>query len=202
MTGSTQSSAVTIFSFPNQLLVAIAIAGQEDRVADLYRSNYKPPRNLQNRSRPRVFKSEWTLSHVSHRFREVIVEAPALWTLPEVSCTNEGSPKFFKLYLQRSRAYKISATLRGFPDRDSDDTNLGVVLTQVIENVNRTQTLRIEFTMEGQAETFDHFRELAAPHLQRLEIIHVIEDDEWEGEEATVSMFSSTPRLRSCWSNK
>ncbi|KAJ7823619.1 hypothetical protein B0H14DRAFT_3469963 [Mycena olivaceomarginata] len=59
-----------------------------------------------------TFKAEWTLSHVSHRFRDVVVGEPALWTLIETDFTGEGSVEILNLYLERSRTSKISLILR------------------------------------------------------------------------------------------
>ncbi|KAJ7839544.1 hypothetical protein B0H14DRAFT_3869681 [Mycena olivaceomarginata] len=64
-----------IYSLPEELLVAIVTAEQEDRRARAV--GLEPTRT--------VFNSEWALSHTSRRFRDAIVGAPALWTLIEIN---------------------------------------------------------------------------------------------------------------------
>ncbi|KAJ6588270.1 hypothetical protein B0H19DRAFT_1366926 [Mycena capillaripes] len=88
--------ALTISSLPDELLEAIAAAGQEGRLPDFQGA----------------FKSEWTLSHISRRFREVIVGTPALWTLIEATLEKKGSVEILKLYLARSGSHNICAALR------------------------------------------------------------------------------------------
>ncbi|KAF8213789.1 hypothetical protein K438DRAFT_1804670, partial [Mycena galopus ATCC 62051] len=166
----------TILSLPNELLVAIAAADQEDRVADLYSSHWQ--------TRSRTFKSEWTLSHVSNRFRDVIVGAPALWTLPEADLNKTGSMEILKLYLERSRPCEVSATLRESQARFFRDDDF--LLTQINELV-----------LHWGAQLLDAFRDEVAPHLQYLEIVYVIDKETVSDEpEDAVAMFSSgAPRM-------
>ncbi|KAJ7028702.1 hypothetical protein C8F04DRAFT_1265661 [Mycena alexandri] len=90
------SRVKTILTLPNELLITITAAGQEDRAQTL-----QP-----------AFKSEWALSHVSRRFRDIIVGTAALWTLIEVDLGLEGSTEILKLYLERSEACSIWATIQ------------------------------------------------------------------------------------------
>ncbi|KAF8210519.1 hypothetical protein K438DRAFT_1959768 [Mycena galopus ATCC 62051] len=73
---------MTIYSLPDELLVAIVAAGK---------------------------KVQWTLSHVSRRLRAV-VGTSTLWTLIVTILDAEGSVEILKLYLQRSQECNISAT--------------------------------------------------------------------------------------------
>ncbi|KAJ6464039.1 hypothetical protein C8R45DRAFT_1025034, partial [Mycena sanguinolenta] len=209
---SDELRTVTILSLPNELLETntIAAAGQEDRVAELYSSydSYLTYEGFRSRSFPKLSKSEWTLSHISHRFRKIIAGAPALWTIIEAHWSNRRSMKLFELYLHCSKALKISVTLRGSEerytiDRDgrgitaiSTDDIQAAVLTQVVEHAHRIKTLRIELITENEVEVLRSFPVVAAaPYLQNLEIMLLSQSWEYE-REVTISLFSSTPRLR------
>lgn len=156
-----------IHSLPNELLVAIASAGQEDRVADLttLHSGWS--------TQPTAFCSEWALSYLSYRFRDVISGASELWTLTETNFAVEGSVEIFKLYLERSRACKISVTLREFPESNIIESGLPMWTGQivVVAHLNRIWSLRILVrTWPGGADMLGLFRDAAArghPHLRR-----------------------------------
>ncbi|KAJ7856587.1 hypothetical protein B0H13DRAFT_2357323 [Mycena leptocephala] len=87
-------------SLPNELLVAIAAAGQEGRFLH------------SNTAFDFKFKSEWTFSHLCRCFREAIIGTPELWTHVEVDLSMRGSVEIFNLYLERCGTYPISATLQ------------------------------------------------------------------------------------------
>ncbi|KAF7367425.1 hypothetical protein MSAN_00805100 [Mycena sanguinolenta] len=187
------STKTTIFSLPNELLGAIAAAGQEERVAD----SYGPDPRWHTDSKIDNFRSEWVLSHVSRRFRDVIINSPALWTLIGAKLDAWGSVEMLKLYLDRSCACKISITLREFPkntDADLDDDALELRLirvSQIVPHISRVRTLRILLGTERIVELLSPFRVIAAPHLQHLEIIKASDE-----EDATLVIFSSgAPKL-------
>ncbi|KAF8213786.1 hypothetical protein K438DRAFT_1804666 [Mycena galopus ATCC 62051] len=180
---SAQARPTTIFSLPNELLAAIAAVGQDDRVTD----SWQTP--------SRTFKSEWTLSHVSHRFRDVMVGAPALWTFAEADVDDDRSVEILKLYLERSRACIISTILRESPAsnfRDVDEP-LPTQVGRLVQHVNRIWMLRIALRTKWVVEMLSRFRDVAAPHLQRLEIV---QNDGRPGE--TIAMLSA-PRLTAQW---
>ncbi|KAJ7806134.1 hypothetical protein B0H14DRAFT_3882472 [Mycena olivaceomarginata] len=130
--------ALSIHSLPNELLVAIAVAGQEDRVADLYR-----PGHWQSDST--TSKCEWIWSRLSQRFRDVIVGTPTLWTLIETDFSGEGSIEILKLYLERSRTCQISVTLHEPSEShllDEGDLE-GRVTGGIVPQINRIRWLRI-----------------------------------------------------------
>ncbi|KAJ7625069.1 hypothetical protein DFH06DRAFT_746985 [Mycena polygramma] len=151
---SAEPSASTILSLPNEILLAIAAAGQEGRVPDP-----QTPFNL---------KSEWTLSQVCRRLRAAIIGSPSLWTLVEVNLDAEGSVETSKLYLERSGACNISATilqrsLLGDTERDL----VRQLLRYMVPHVDRISWLRVELRM---GLVLVPFRNLAALNLQHLEI--------------------------------
>ncbi|KAJ7356875.1 hypothetical protein DFH08DRAFT_802839 [Mycena albidolilacea] len=170
----------TISSLPYELLVAIAVAGQEDRVAE---SNWE--------IRTTTFKSEWTLSQLSHRFRDVIVGAPALWTLIETDFISEGSVEILNLYLERSRASKLSIMLcQQWSSRAVGERLLLTGTNHIVPHVHRIQRLRILLEKRWAWDMLALFRDEAAPHLQHLEIVCATLD------ETPLVMFSSgVPRL-------
>ncbi|KAJ7806118.1 hypothetical protein B0H14DRAFT_3768744 [Mycena olivaceomarginata] len=151
----------TVLTLPNELLVAIAVAGQEDRVAD-----------LNSETQSTTFKSEWTLSHVSQRFRDIIVGAPELWTTIKADFGSEGSMEILKLYLERSRARQISMALR--EPRESRLLEEGLLderLGDIVPQVNRIRWLRIVLIDWEDPGILAPFRDVAAPCLQHLEIV-------------------------------
>ncbi|KAJ6613554.1 hypothetical protein B0H10DRAFT_214777 [Mycena sp. CBHHK59/15] len=95
----TPTPTATILSLPDELLLLIAAIGLEDARLP-FGFNWLSPR------------LEWTMSHVSRRFRNVITSAPTLWTQIEVDLPCPGSAEIFKTYLARSQACKIWVTLR------------------------------------------------------------------------------------------
>ncbi|KAF7350434.1 hypothetical protein MVEN_01348600 [Mycena venus] len=174
-------SAPAIYSLPNELLIAIAVAGQEG------------DGNLQW-----TFKPEWTLSHVSRRFRDVIVGASALWAHIDTDLDLVGSFEILKLYLERSQAYYISVTLRSSLDMwktPHEDSTIVQRLYEIVPHLYHIVKLKIILETLGEAEVLSGpFRDVVAPHLQHLEII-VADVDDWK---PTVEMFSpGAPRLRS-----
>jgi hypothetical protein len=176
-----------LYSLPNELLVAIASAGQEDRLADLTSPHSAWP------TQPTAFCSEWTLSHLSHRCRDVIVGASELWKLTEANLATEGSVEIFKLYLERSRACEVSVTLREFPE--SNIIGLPMRTGQIIvAHLNRIWNLRILVRTWGDgADMLGLFRDAAAPQLQHLEAIYDPDENRPDG---AVGFFSSgAPRL-------
>ncbi|KAJ7356754.1 hypothetical protein DFH08DRAFT_849965 [Mycena albidolilacea] len=175
----------SVLSLPNELLVAIAVAGQQDRIAD-----------LNSETQSTTFKSEWTWSHVSQRFRDVVVGAPELWALIETDFGSEGSVEILKLYLERSRACQISVTLHepsgshlleeGLLDRR--------VTRDIVPQINRIRWLRIVLTTMNweHEEMLPPFRDVAAPCLQHLEVVSTDHDA------GTDALFlSGAPRLSS-----
>ncbi|KAJ6571707.1 hypothetical protein B0H19DRAFT_1130810 [Mycena capillaripes] len=153
------SPALTISDLPNELLVAIATAGQEGRVPD-------------TDPQPMVSKTEWTLSHLSRRFRDIIVGAPALWTIVEANLNAEGSVEILKLYLERSRACDIWATLRRPSVGSVDDLKLiEKRINQIFPHVHRMRRLRIVLRTTTGGLLLAPFRDISAPNLQHLELV-------------------------------
>ncbi|KAJ7853901.1 hypothetical protein B0H13DRAFT_2358773 [Mycena leptocephala] len=153
----TEATPITLPSLPNELLVAIAAAGQEGRLPDL-----RTPFNL---------KSEWTLSHLSRRFREVIVGAPMLWKLVEANLNSLGSLEIFELYLERSGTCPIWATFQH--DLLSSSAGLSAKrLSKIVPHINRVCWLRIMLRRAWADEVLAPLRYIAAPKLKHLEIIH------------------------------
>ncbi|KAJ6571718.1 hypothetical protein B0H19DRAFT_1130859 [Mycena capillaripes] len=152
-------AALTISDLPNELLVAIAATGQEGRVPDAD-------------SQPMISKTEWTLSHLSRRFRDVVVGAPALWTVVEANLNAEGSVEILKLYLERSRACNIWATLRR-PSVPVPDNHKLIEkrISQILLHVHRMWRLRIVLRTATGGLLLAPFRNIWAPNLQHLELV-------------------------------
>ncbi|KAJ7481523.1 hypothetical protein FB451DRAFT_130309 [Mycena latifolia] len=145
-----------IFSLPNELLVAIAAVGQEGRIPD--------------RARGGDFKPEWTLSHVSRRFRDVIIGAPILWSFIEADGTHEGSVETMKLYLARSGGCKIRVNLCDLSRMAVDRDLVAGRFSNIVPHIHRIWRLGIgatEFSIDSMLAVF---RDVAAPVLQDLEI--------------------------------
>ncbi|KAF8189842.1 hypothetical protein K438DRAFT_1832174 [Mycena galopus ATCC 62051] len=176
-------SRFAIYSLPDELLLAIVVAGQEGR-ASIRAADFRPLPFYG------TFKSEWTMSHISRRFRTVVVGTPVLWTLIEAVLDHSGSVEILKLYLERSQACNVSATLRS-PFME-DRGLLTKRLSQIVPHVKRLRRLTIVLSTEFAAEVLAPFRQLEVPHLQDLEVIN----DYYLNESSTVDIFSSgAPRL-------
>ncbi|KAJ6495382.1 hypothetical protein C8R45DRAFT_987163 [Mycena sanguinolenta] len=177
---STQTPAITISSLPNELLAAIAAAGQlRTRVPGLLPDA----------------PSEWTLSHVSHRFRRVMISSSALWTLLEVDLHSEGSVGILGLYLERSQNYSLAVTLQHRSElrEDSERELVTKRLSQLVLHINRISWLRIAVQEWGGDLLLAPFRDLAAPILQHLEVVNLIDYYHW----GPITLFlAGAPRIR------
>ncbi|KAK7062332.1 hypothetical protein R3P38DRAFT_2834739 [Favolaschia claudopus] len=156
-------SALTILSLPNELLIAIAAAGQED--ISTHSSTAQ--------------KVEWTLSRLCRRLRNTVVGAPTLWTKIEVSCDrlkdlahSQRFSEILRLYLRRSVPLNVAVFLR---ERVGDSEPLTDWIIQVAAEINRVKWLSVvlasaedDFTQE-----FAPLRCLAAPNLLHLEIANI-----------------------------
>ncbi|KAK7062326.1 hypothetical protein R3P38DRAFT_2597378 [Favolaschia claudopus] len=154
------SSATTIQSLPNELLIAIAAAAQLG-------CGVNEPIN----SRP-----EWILSHFCRRFRHVIIAAPALWSNLSI-CLNhvqqrERLEEIFKLFLRRSIPLNVAVSLRILSPA-ADATNvLADWLSQIVPEFNRVQSLSValESNRDDLAGEFVPLCHLAAPNLLHVDI--------------------------------
>ncbi|KAJ6588301.1 hypothetical protein B0H19DRAFT_1098677 [Mycena capillaripes] len=168
----TYTPAPAMYSLPDELLELIVAAGQEGRVP----------------SSQGAFKSEWTLSHVSRRLREVIVGAPTLWAFVEGRLEAEGAVEILKLYLERSGRCNIWAALR----IRADVKNLLVMeqrLRLVVPHIHRIWRLTLMLRTMWGRHLLAPFRDIAAPNLQHLEIVT-------KGVDSPLELFSSgAPRL-------
>ncbi|KAF7344440.1 F-box domain-containing protein [Mycena sanguinolenta] len=177
---SVQTPAATITSLPNELLAVIAAAGQgRSRVPGLLPDP----------------TAEWTLSHVSHRFRRVMIGSPALWTLIEADLHSEGSVEILGLYLERSQNYSLAVTLQHRSElREDSERELATKrLNQLVPHINRISWLRIAVQEWGGDLLLAPFRDLAAPILQHLEVVNLIDYYHWD----PIALFSAgAPRIQ------
>ncbi|KAJ7178024.1 hypothetical protein C8R46DRAFT_668514 [Mycena filopes] len=124
------SESRTILCLPNELLVAIAAAGQQ---SGHLLPDFQP-----------AFKSERTLSQVSQRFRDVIIGAPTLWTRVEADLDLASSVEMAKLYLKRSRECRIWVSLRQVAHPDHNIVNLVVDgLDHIFSHFHRISRLKL-----------------------------------------------------------
>ncbi|KAJ7930135.1 hypothetical protein B0H13DRAFT_1859261 [Mycena leptocephala] len=153
----TEATPITLPSLSNELLVAIAAAGQKGRLPDLC-----TPPNL-----------EIGMDFVPpfRRFREAIVGAPMLWKLVEANLNSLGSLEIFELYLERSGTCPIWATFQH--DLLSSSASLSAKrLSRIVPRINRVCWLRIMLRRAWADEVLAPLRYIAAPKLKHLEIIH------------------------------
>ncbi|KAJ7481608.1 hypothetical protein FB451DRAFT_132480 [Mycena latifolia] len=150
-------SPPAIFSLPNELLVEIAAAGQleEDRVHDSLHDDFKP---------------EWTLSHVSRRFRDVMIGAPILWTFVETDLMHKGSVEILKRYLERSGACTIRANLSQRSLSGVHNRLLFPRLSHILPHTQRISRLSIRATNLSITPMLAVLQDVAIPILQDLEI--------------------------------
>ncbi|KAJ7614635.1 hypothetical protein DFH06DRAFT_1484178 [Mycena polygramma] len=159
----------TISSLPNELLVAIVTAGQEHRFDSPDRYEYRWP--------TMASKPEWTVSHVSHRLRDIVVGAPSLWTLLEASLDTGGSAEILKLYLERSCASTIRLTLHvGFREITQSELNGIQPITERIREISQHLTRAGRLTiilweLSWNPLLLPQFLDIGAPDLQHFEVI-------------------------------
>ncbi|KAJ7704410.1 hypothetical protein B0H17DRAFT_10310 [Mycena rosella] len=148
----------SIFSLPTELVIEITAAGQEGRVPGI--------------SSPEVFKSEWTMSHVCHRFRDVIIGAPSLWTLVEANFSFEGSVQILGLYLERSQSCNIWAMCEFSQEArvGSEDHLAAERLSHILPHTQRIYRLGLTATLSSIVPMLAAFRDAAVPALEHLEI--------------------------------
>ncbi|KAJ6588283.1 hypothetical protein B0H19DRAFT_1366935 [Mycena capillaripes] len=163
-----------MYSLPDELLELIAAAGQERRVPDSQGA----------------FKSEWTLSQISRRLREVIVGAPTLWTFVEANLEAEGSVEILNLYLERSGGCSIWITLQSLTDHEDvhEFYVLQERLSQIVPHIYCIWRLSVVLKTKWARQLLAPFCDIAAPNLQHLEVDY--------GTVYPVKLFSSgAPRL-------
>ncbi|KAK7053998.1 hypothetical protein R3P38DRAFT_2853779 [Favolaschia claudopus] len=171
-----------ILSLPNELLLAIAAAGQHTH--SLYT--------------PTAQKSEWILSRLSHRFRNVITSAPTLWANIQASLdsleTRQGLGEILRLYLRRSIPINVSVSLKVLIASDVLRTEW---LPDIASAINRVERLYVVLSSEEDdlGDEFMPLRYLAAPNLRHLEIANVNVQSKYR---CAVQLFSAgAPKLSS-----
>ncbi|KAJ7764544.1 hypothetical protein DFH07DRAFT_377259 [Mycena maculata] len=153
---SQPQQASAILSFPDELLVEIAAAAVQEE-----------------RSPADEFRAELALSHLSHRFRDIMIGAPTLWTVIKTKPLVDGSVELLKLYLERSRACKIWVTLHEPGATYYPHQLIAADLSHILPHVNRIWRLRIECgSQNSMSAVLAVFRNVAAPALEHLEISH------------------------------
>ncbi|KAJ7017883.1 hypothetical protein C8F04DRAFT_1199769 [Mycena alexandri] len=143
-----------ILSLPNELLIAIATAGQGGSVT------------------VQQLRPEWSLSQVCRRFRDIIVGAPVLWTLIELDLHSDMLADIANLYFTRSQACHLRTILREC--KDTDDELIAERLSVIVPHIHRIRQLRI-FLFANPQIALAPLRHVAAPNLERLEIRNTLE---------------------------
>ncbi|KAJ6591025.1 hypothetical protein DFH09DRAFT_1273716 [Mycena vulgaris] len=169
-----------ILSLPNELLAEIGAVGQAEERLKLEQAT-----TLSYRFHSVALNLEWTLSHVSSRFREAIINAPVLWTVVRIDFSSESSIEISKLYLERSQGCKIWVTARNGHLIAED-------LSQIISHSSRIWRLALDSRADSVAAMLEAFRDVAIPALEHLEIqvpVHDMDD------KFSLEMFSAGPPI-------
>ncbi|KAJ7780252.1 hypothetical protein DFH07DRAFT_468057 [Mycena maculata] len=164
------------FSLPDELLAAVATAGQEDCDDALGLG--------------------WTLSHVSRRFRNTVIGTPSLWTRVEITLGSEDSVEIFKLHLERSKVCKLWVTLRDISVMADTVTEH---LSHLVPHISRIwrSDMALDDTKSILAVLVP-FRHAAAPCLEHLDIKMINTHGSF-----SMNIFSAgAPRLTSLKLNK
>ncbi|KAJ6590991.1 hypothetical protein DFH09DRAFT_1273695 [Mycena vulgaris] len=148
-----------ILSLPNELLAEIVAVGQAEERIELEQAL-----TLSHRFHSVALNLEWTLSHVSGRFREAIIGAPVLWTVVRTDFSCEFSIEISKLYLERSQGCKVWVTARDGGHLFADH------LSQIISHSSRIWRLALDSGAKSVAAMLEAFRDVAIPALEHLEI--------------------------------
>ncbi|KAK7062329.1 F-box domain-containing protein [Favolaschia claudopus] len=159
------TSTTTILSLPNELLLAIAAAGQHDHGTHTSVDS----------------RSEWILSHLCRRFRHATLAAPALWTNISISLSiswkklqdRQHYEEILSLYLRRSIPLKVSVSLRVVIFFMAGVVELFTKwLHQIAPDMERVRSLSIDLGLQADdlGLAFAPLRYLAAPNLVYLDI--------------------------------
>ncbi|KAJ7165045.1 hypothetical protein C8R46DRAFT_303330 [Mycena filopes] len=175
-----------IFSLPAELLGAIISAAGQDDLSKF----------------PHHFcgdQPEWTMSRVSRRFRDIAIGTPSLWTLVQVDLISEGLVEIFKLYLARSRGYKLWVTLREFSWNHVEHPVILNRLKHLVGALGRVQRLGILSTPESMVAMLAPFQDAEVPLLEYLEL-RIDNRSDFEGDSSNfpADIFPrGTPKLTS-----
>ncbi|KAJ6495400.1 hypothetical protein C8R45DRAFT_170122 [Mycena sanguinolenta] len=165
---------LTIFSLPNELLVAVAAAGEKH--------------NLQ-----------WTLSHVSRRLRSVMVATPTLWTLVEVIPGWDESIELLNLYFGRSQNCLVTLVLRHPTwvnqrwEGGEELVRVAKHVAQILLHIHRVSRLSVFATRLGTEPLLGMFRDVKAPNLEQFSVTS-LDNYPWSPVD---HFFAETPKLRS-----
>ncbi|KAJ7028685.1 hypothetical protein C8F04DRAFT_1398742 [Mycena alexandri] len=182
---ATKNPYVWIYSLPDELLVSIVETAQNLQWTD-----------------PASALIEVTASHVSQRFRCVILGASSLWSSIELRWGIRSDEDRFAVYLLRSRNSTLSVRLKydtypGESECAYEDVRneLGVVAAHIL----KIRRLVLQCGAAGLAlqDAVKPLHDLHAPYLEHLEIYSNPFDmvDEWD--DPRVSIFKQgAPRLR------
>ncbi|KAK7062294.1 hypothetical protein R3P38DRAFT_2834530 [Favolaschia claudopus] len=161
------SSPTSILSLPNELLVIIA--GQYEQVP-WGRSGWY------HRAIEAKYRSEWVLSRLCRRLRNVVIGAPTLWTnitvIPNTFQRGSGLGEILRLYLQRSIPLKVSISLQIFALANNAIVWRESWFRDISHEINRVERLSIVLGLRPNdlGQEFLPLRHVAAPNLLHLEI--------------------------------
>ncbi|KAJ7628320.1 hypothetical protein FB45DRAFT_1003991 [Roridomyces roridus] len=141
---------------PDELVIAITTAGQENHCLPDY-SDWE--------SRPKRLEAELTLSHICRRFRDTVSGACILWARVEIDFTRQGSIQLSQLYLQRSATCKIWVIMRTGHYVETQS------IAHLVPHIARISRLYIAFkTYRALRALFRPFQDVATPYLEHLRI--------------------------------
>ncbi|KAJ7214725.1 hypothetical protein B0H12DRAFT_359354 [Mycena haematopus] len=119
---------------------------------------------------------------------------PTLWTAIQVDLHSEGSVNILQLYLERSQACFISATLEHRTKlKDESEDLISERLHQIVVHIDRISWLKVVVGDWGGEFMLTSFRDLAALNLRHLEVVKLSDYYDWD----PIELFSAgAPELR------
>ncbi|KAJ6613594.1 hypothetical protein B0H10DRAFT_2047896 [Mycena sp. CBHHK59/15] len=171
----------SIYTLPDELLVCIVEAGQ------LHLSNS-------------ALTPEVLASHISQRFRWVVLGAPPLWTAIELCWGVTSNAERFAAYLQRSQACALSVTLKydtyeGTAECDYDE--IPNELPTIALYISRIRWLVIQCGGGGLSfeDVRTHLSDLHAPYLEHINICSIVSVFQPEEDQYALLFNQGAPRL-------
>ncbi|KAJ7291529.1 hypothetical protein C8J57DRAFT_961406, partial [Mycena rebaudengoi] len=148
---------ITIISLPDELL--LCIAGSVGETAEIDAGSRAPS------------PLHWIISHVCRHFRNVVLDAPMLWTIIDTELSRSGSCRISELYIERSRTSKISVTLRTVPGDDGQSTDVDPKLLRLVSShSNRIKRLALVSNSCSQEKILAPFHHTSAASLECLQL--------------------------------
>lgn len=169
--GALKNYNTPIYSLPNELWLYIVKLAQQSSSTSLFDEETLP--------------LEIAMSHISSRWRDVVISAPTLWTHIG-SASMQWTTKLLGMYLRRSQPCPVTVILRPGRSVESDKNKL----VQLVHHVDRFEDLTLTYGAGAESYYSQVLKSLQAPKLKALRL-------HWTGHPQKISLFTGGAPLLS-----